>query len=71
MIFKPEQIESCTFLNRPWSPEEDQLLRELAGAKRRSREIARRLRRTLAGVRYRARRINVRLTHASHASAES
>lgn len=61
MTFDSGQIEKCTLLNRPWSIEEDQLLRELAGARRRSREIARQLRRTLAGVRYRARRINVRL----------
>lgn len=70
MIITPERIERCTNLNRPWSPEEDQLLRELAAAKRRSREIARQLRRTLSSVRYRARRINVKLTHASHALTE-
>lgn len=67
MIFEPEQTERCVFLNRHWSPEEDQLLRELAGAKRHSRSIAKELRRTLAGVRYRARRINVELTHSSRA----
>ena len=67
MVFETDRVEKYVFLNRPWSPEEDQLLRELAGAKRLSREIAKELRRTLAGVRYRAQGINVALTHASHA----
>lgn len=67
MTHEREQIERYVFLNRHWSPEDDQRLRELASAKRHSRAIAKELRRTLAGVRYRARRINVALTHASHA----
>ncbi len=70
MIIKSAQVAKSRFPNRPWLPEDDQLLRELADAKRRSREIAKQLRRTLASVRYRARRINVRLTHESQASTE-
>lgn len=59
----------CRFKHGPWTPAEDDRLRELVSTRTTSREIALMLNRTLSAVRARARVIDVQLSHASQVGA--
>ncbi len=56
-----EMTETGRFATRPWTPEDDEILRSLALGGVDARVIGRQLNRTAVAVRSRARRLNIPL----------